>query len=192
MKRYISFLISMVLIFSFLANFPKSVHGIVEEPVRIAIIDTGISSRAISNKNILEGRNYVRPNKSTEDQIGHGTAVAGIIVGSKVGGIEGLCPTAELVPLVYYSKAGEDKAVKGDLLMLAQIITLMWRALNCPDALGRSDLAGRLGEHYYTDAVAWADTYGLFFPSQRDFVPTEEGTRARLVTYLYQSLGLGY
>jgi len=70
-----------------------------------------------------------------------------------------------------------------------QIITFLWRGLNCPDALGRSELAAGLGEHYYTDAVAWADTNGFFSVTQSSFNPMGEGIRAKIVTYLYQSLG---
>lgn len=74
----------------------------------------------------------------------------------------------------------------------AQIITFLWRALNCPDASGRSELAAGLGEHYYTDAVAWADTHGLFAAAQTDFAPMREATRAHIVAYLYHSTGGGH
>lgn len=95
------------MILSLTAFFANPTYGLDEEDVRVAVIDTGISSAAISAENLAEGQNYILPNNSTEDDIGHGTAVAGIIVGSETAGVEGLCPAAELVPLVYYSKAGE-------------------------------------------------------------------------------------
>lgn len=69
----------------------------------------------------------------------------------------------------------------------AQIITFLWRAKNRPDAAGRSELAAGLGEHYYTDAVAWADMYGLFTNAQTGFEPSRKATRANIVAYLYES-----
>ena len=68
------------------------------EPVIIGIIDTGISTRAIPAQNILEGKNYIDPSKSTEDTYGHGTAVASVILDAM--------PEAKFVPLV--SNAYED------------------------------------------------------------------------------------
>ena len=49
-------------------------------PVVIGIIDTGISTNAIPGENILPGKNYVDPARSTEDTYGHGTAVASVIL----------------------------------------------------------------------------------------------------------------
>lgn len=63
-----------------------------DTPVMIAIIDTGISTRAISGENIREGKNYLDPALSTEDTYGHGTAVASVILAD--------FPQAQLVPLV--------------------------------------------------------------------------------------------
>ena len=74
------------------------------DPVRIAVIDTGISTVAIDSSHIIEGYNYIRPQDGTEDKIGHGTAIAGILVGSEAADAEGICPNAVLVPLVYAAK----------------------------------------------------------------------------------------
>lgn len=62
------------------------------EPVVIGIIDTGISTKAIADKNLLPGKNYIDPSLSTEDTYGHGTAVASVILKHY--------PQAKLVPLV--------------------------------------------------------------------------------------------
>lgn len=70
------------------------------DEIRIGIIDSGISSTAIAKESILTGHNYVFPEESTEDKLGHGTAIAAIIVGSKPAGIKGICPDAKLVPLI--------------------------------------------------------------------------------------------
>ena len=73
-----------------------------DTPIRVAVIDTGISTEAIPQKNIAEGKNYVNTEESTEDTYGHGTAVASIILSN--------APNAQLVPLV--SNVYEDGKIK--------------------------------------------------------------------------------
>ncbi len=73
-----------------------------DTPVRVAVIDTGISTKAIPEKNIAEGKNYVNSEQSTEDTYGHGTAVASIILSN--------APDVQLVPLV--SNVYEDGKIK--------------------------------------------------------------------------------
>lgn len=83
------------------------------ETNRIAVIDTGFSTKAIPEEHIVEGRNYLNPDASTEDTFGHGTAVASIILQRD--------PDAELVPLV--DSAYEDgKITQVETDVLAQII----------------------------------------------------------------------
>ncbi|MBE6881375.1 MAG: hypothetical protein E7489_00020 [Ruminococcaceae bacterium] len=82
--------------------------------VRIAVIDTGFSSKAIPAENILSGKNYYYPELSTEDTYGHGTAVASIILRYS--------PKAFLVPLV--SNVFEDNKIRQvDNEVFAQMIT---------------------------------------------------------------------
>ena len=66
--------------------------------VRVAIIDTGISTQAIPAEHLAEGANYLLPESTTEDTFGHGTAVASVILQHS--------SNAVLVPLVsnVYSK----------------------------------------------------------------------------------------
>lgn len=70
--------------------------------IRVAVIDTGISTKAIPEENISKGMNYVDTGLSTEDTYGHGTAVASIILSE--------APNAQLVPLV--SNVYEDGKIK--------------------------------------------------------------------------------
>ncbi len=133
------------------------------EPVRIAVIDTGISASAIAQKNLDDGFNYIVSGGSTEDTVGHGTAVAAIIAGSEAAGVVGLCPEAVLVPLVYYSKSGNDAAVKGDLPMLAQIIRDAVDVYNCR-AINISSGA-KVDTPALRDAVAWAEQRGVLVVS---------------------------
>jgi subtilisin family serine protease len=90
--------------------------------VRIALIDTGISSDVIDNSKIIKGFNYLNPSIDTQDLKGHGTAVAGIIVGSETLSIKGVAPNAKLVPLVVCTKTANDKTVVGGGDILAQAI----------------------------------------------------------------------
>lgn len=60
--------------------------------VRVAVIDTGISSAAVDGKNLAQGANYLIDGGSTEDTYGHGTAVASVILNHS--------SNAVLVPLV--------------------------------------------------------------------------------------------
>lgn len=91
-------------------------------PVRVAVIDTGISTAAIAPEHLAEGRNYIRPQDTTEDKLGHGTAISGIITGSAAAGLPGVCPQAVLIPLVWCSQDENGNAVKGETDMVAQAI----------------------------------------------------------------------
>lgn len=160
MTRHIG-TIFMALVMAFSLVVP--VCAAQREPVRIAVIDTGISTAAIAGKNLDVGRNYILPNSSTEDTMGHGTAVAAIIAGSEAAGVTGLCPEAVLVPLVYYSKTGDDKAVKSDLPMLAQIIRDAVDDYGC-HVINISSGA-RVDTPTLRDAVAWAEQRGVLVVS---------------------------
>ncbi|RXE58496.1 S8 family peptidase [Acetivibrio mesophilus] len=133
------------------------------ESIRIAVIDTGISTVAISEKNLDEGCNYILSGATTEDTVGHGTAVAAIIAGSEAAGITGLYPEAVLVPLVYYSKNGNDAAVKGDLSMLAQIIRDAVDVYDC--RIINISSGARVDTPDLRDAVAWAEQRGVLVVS---------------------------
>jgi len=81
--------------------FPAGIHAAGKAaPVRIAFIDSGISTRHIDASRVEEGKNYVFPDADTQDRIGHGTATAGLVLGSADQGIRGICPSAVAVPLV--------------------------------------------------------------------------------------------
>ena len=92
------------------------------EPLRAAIIDTGISTAAVAPERILPGKNYLRPEDGTEDRLGHGTAVAAIIAGSEAAGASGLCSAVQLVPLVCQTADEDGHALRGDDTLTAQAI----------------------------------------------------------------------
>lgn len=122
MKKILLFVIVFSLIFS------KSVFAINDwakeaigakgteskegKDIKIAIIDTGISG--ISSNRIAKGKNYVVDGATTADTIGHGTAIAGLVLD--------IAPQATIIPLVYYSKTEENKIIKADNAKLAEII----------------------------------------------------------------------
>ena len=84
-----------------------------ETPVVIGIIDTGISSKGIPSESVLEGKNYVDPDASTEDTYGHGTAVASVILAH--------ASNVKLVPLVS-NAYDKGKIIQVDNDVLAQMI----------------------------------------------------------------------
>ncbi|MBR3597789.1 MAG: S8 family serine peptidase [Clostridia bacterium] len=78
-------------------EMPEETH----KTVRVAVIDTGFSSKAISAESIIPGKNYYHPEFFTEDTYGHGTAVASIILEH--------APESLLVPLI--SNVFEDNKI---------------------------------------------------------------------------------
>ena len=69
-------------------------------PIRIAFIDSGISTKHIAPDHVEAGKNYVFPEYDTQDRIGHGTATAGLLLGAEDQGVVGVFPDAVAVPLV--------------------------------------------------------------------------------------------
>lgn len=66
-------------------------------PVTVAVIDTGVDedNPVLDHTKILPGKSYVEGESSSDDRIGHGTAVAGIILD--------YAPDAHIAPLMYYT-----------------------------------------------------------------------------------------
>lgn len=133
------------------------------ESVRIAVIDTGISTAAIASDRVEAGKNYIFPDRSTEDVAGHGTAVASIIVGSESAGIAGICPEAVLIPLVYIGVADNGEEIAGDLEHLAQAIRDAVDIYHC-DIINVSS-AAILSKSYLREAVEYAVEQGVMLVS---------------------------
>ena len=92
-----------------------------DKNIKIAAIDTGISTKALGSVQVAQGKNYILPNQDTQDKFNHGTAIASLILGKPDRDLVGAYPEAKLVPLVYYS-IDEKNMVKGDASMLASCI----------------------------------------------------------------------
>ncbi len=93
-----------------------------QTPVRIAVLDSGISTMAIDPTSLEGGLNRIKPLSAMEDTTGHGTAVASIIVGSKAAGVEGICPQAVLIPLVYCAEDYLGRIVNADAVTVGEMI----------------------------------------------------------------------
>jgi len=90
--------------------------------VRIALLDTGISLENLDAAYIEPGYNYVCQGEDTTDLIGHGTAMAGIILGSDALGLQGLAKSATLIPLVCYSIDDKGEEIKADANLMAHAV----------------------------------------------------------------------
>ncbi len=88
--------------------------------VKIALLDTGVSTVAIDEAQLLPGYNYVQENTDTADRINHGTAVSSVILGSESAEIIGIAPESFIIPLVVVDKVeGETESVPPEALAQA-------------------------------------------------------------------------
>lgn len=92
------------------------------QSIRIGFIDTGISAKHLNGAQVAVGKNYVFPERDTQDRDGHGTATAGMVLGSEELGIKGSCPEAVAVPLVTIDKYATGIVNKGDVSVMCQAI----------------------------------------------------------------------
>lgn len=102
-----------------------------EEELKIALIDTGITKEAVNAEQILPGWNYCNNSDDTEDTIGHGTSLAGMILGSDKAGLTGGAPDAYVVPLVCQTQNADGTIAKIEPEGLAQIIRDAVDAYDC-------------------------------------------------------------
>jgi len=156
MKRWLLTMLTILLL------LPVA-HAAEREGVRVAVIDTGISTAAVSPDSIVEGANYIRPQDDLEDKLGHGTAVSAIIVGSEPARVAGICPTATLVPLVYATRDEEGKQVRGDTYMVAQAIYDAIDIYHCDIINISSGSTG--GSYRLKEAVEYAEEKGVLVVS---------------------------
>ncbi|MCL2812969.1 MAG: S8 family serine peptidase [Oscillospiraceae bacterium] len=73
--------------------------------IKIALIDTGVSTKRLNPELVEPGKNYVFEGSNTEDLNGHGTRVASLILGcaDEKGSLPPLAGNVRIIPLVYYS-----------------------------------------------------------------------------------------
>jgi subtilisin family serine protease len=96
------------------------------DTVRIALIDTGIqnNSHYLDYSKIEIGYNYAVKGENTNDLVGHGTRIAGLILGgsSNKSIINGIASNVILIPLVYYSKYPSGVPINGGLSAICKAI----------------------------------------------------------------------
>ncbi len=92
------------------------------DTIRIAFIDSGISVKHLDGDRVENGHNFVFPERDTSDRIGHGTATAGMVLGSNELGLHGSCSAATLVPLVCYDAYPMGVVVRGNAESMATAI----------------------------------------------------------------------
>ncbi|TSB21399.1 type VII secretion-associated serine protease mycosin [Streptomyces benahoarensis] len=90
------------------------------EGVRVAVIDTGIDAGNDQIKPAIGagGKTFVKDGKATEDRVGHGTKVAGIIAAQprSTSGFYGLAPAAKVIP---FQQTDQEKPGTADSLAKA-------------------------------------------------------------------------
>jgi serine protease len=80
--------------------------------VRVAVIDTGVTRvEDLLTTNIEEGRSFMPGIDSAEDDVGHGTHVAGTIAQATNNGkgVAGIAPRATIIPVKVLGLAGGDQ-----------------------------------------------------------------------------------
>lgn len=138
-----------------------TVHG--EEGVRIAFLDSGISQKHLDGSRIAEGENFVFPLHDTNDRIGHGTATAGVVLGSEELELKGTCPTAVLVPLVCRDTFPTGEAVSADAEALAAAIRAAVDKYSCRIINISMGCTG--GSETLAEAVRYAQSRGAIIVS---------------------------
>lgn len=96
------------------------------EGVLVAVVDSGVdSSNAHLKDATRSGENIAGSGAATDDEDGHGTAIAGQIAARAVdgSGVLGIAPDAEILPVKVYDTteaSGNDDAVEPNLAMIAR------------------------------------------------------------------------
>ena len=92
--------------------------------VKIGVIDTGVKEREgiLDSEKIRSGKNYVLENDNTDDEVGHGTRVASLILGTVDGSIVSPCSESLVVPLVYYTKLASGAVLNGGIESICNAI----------------------------------------------------------------------
>ena len=133
-------------------------RNLLGQGIRIGVIDSGVSPHPDFGSRLLSGYNYTPDAKSyelhnTEDLLGHGTRVAGLIAAAGDSGYIGAAPGAEIVPL---------KCTNSNTVKISAICQAIYDAI---DMFGCTVLNLSLGvaTEYdaLRDAISYADKRGV-------------------------------
>lgn len=125
-RRLFAALLSCILLLSSVPAYAAE-----PEPIRIAFLDSGISLKHLDPSRVETGENLVFPQRDTVDRIGHGTATAGIVLGSEDLGLPGLCAEAVAVPLVCCDRYPSGAVAQSSGETLARAIRLAVECYDC-------------------------------------------------------------
>jgi len=117
--------------------------------VRIGVIDSGVSNHAALKGTVLTGYNYINDNANTEDRIGHGTFVSGLITAKTGGAAFG----AKIVPLKCFDQ--------GQTTYLDTIVVAIYDAIDLYDCSVINMSFGLAADsRTLSDAVTYATNAG--------------------------------
>lgn len=128
---------------------PKTTEA--PQPVKVALIDSGISPIVIAATHIGEGKNYVLSDRDTADVLGHGTALAGLILDA--------APDAVLVPLVYSTRIAGGKVIQCSVKTVAMIIRDAVDVYDCQVINISAGISRDVPE--LREAIAYAEEQGV-------------------------------
>lgn len=92
--------------------------------VKIGVIDTGVKVKEgiFDSEKIRSGKNYVLGSSNTDDEVGHGTRVASLMIGTVDESIVSPCSESVIVPLVYYTKLASGAVLNGGIEAICNAI----------------------------------------------------------------------
>lgn len=131
--------------------------------VRVAFIDSGVSTKHLDASRVAAGENLIFPARDTDDRVGHGTATAGILLGSAELGIPALAAEAVVVPLVCYDTYPSGVAERGDAKLLADAIRRAVDNYGC--RIVNISMGIAADDPDLADAVAYAEEKGVLLVS---------------------------
>ena len=134
-----------------------------EEEVRVAFIDSGVSVKHLDASRVAAGENLIFPARDTDDRVGHGTATAGIVLGSAELGIPALAAEAVVVPLVCYDTYPSGVAARGDAALMADAIRRAVDNYGC--RIVNISMGIAADDPDLADAVAYAEEKGVLLVS---------------------------
>lgn len=126
------------------------------QDVIVAVIDTGVQSdHPDLQGRLVEGKNFIDPSKPPEDDVGHGTHVAGIIAAqvNNNEGVAGLTWYTKIMPIKVLDSSGAGSAY-------AVSEGIIWAADHGADVINMS-LGNYASAQFLRDAIQYAYNKGV-------------------------------
>lgn len=161
-NRIFIWMLSLCLLIAPVAHGAETKAG-EHAPVRVAFLDSGVATAHLNAAQVEKGENFVFPEKDTQDRVGHGTATAGLVLGSDELGLSGLCPTAVIVPLVCYDVDASGEAARCSAAELAAAIYAAVDEYDC--RILNISLGTTADDPALREAVAYAQSQGALLLS---------------------------